>query len=171
MVSNMLRAFFRESSSPAEVLRRLNAALVADPNFSLLATLFAAVVDGEEGILVYANAGQEPPCILNPCGTATQLETTGMAIGILADAPYEERLLRVPSGHTLAAFTDGLTEIRMPDRRWMDPERAYERLAELAALEPEEIVRDMIVWARSMAIGGVLRDDAALVAIQFEGKH
>lgn len=169
MVSNMLRAFFRESSSPAEVLRRLNAALSADPEFTLFTTLFAAVVDGRDCSVVYANAGQEPPCILGPEGELTRLETTGVTIGVLPDARYEECRLEVPPGCTLAAFTDGLTEIRLADKTWIQPDAAYERLAELCALPPEEIVRDMIVWARSVAPGGILRDDAALLAIRFEG--
>lgn len=167
IVSNMLRAFFAESRSPADVLRRLNRALVEDPDFTSLATLFAATLDGETNTLVYANAGQETPCLLSPWGVVTPLEAAGPPVGSFADAEYAEGTHTVPRGHTLIAFTDGLTEVRLPDGSWMDPRRTYVKLAELAGSPPSAITRQMIAWARTVS-GGNLRDDAALLAITFE---
>ena len=168
VVSSMLRAFFAETRSPAVVLRRLNAVLVGDPDFSAFATLFAAIVDGAANTLVYANAGQEPPCLLSPLGNVTRLtDAGGLAVGTLPDEEYDEVTISVPPGHALIAFTDGLTEIRRPDGTWMDPKLLDVRLSELGGYPPHEITRRMLAWARTQA-GGRLRDDAALLAIEWE---
>jgi serine phosphatase RsbU (regulator of sigma subunit) len=168
VVSSMLRAFFAETRSPALVLRRLNAVLVGDPDFSAFATLFAAVVDGAANTLVYANAGQEPPCLLSPLGNVSRLEAVGgLAVGTLPDEEYEEAIVSVPPGHVLVAFTDGLTEIRRPDGNWMDPKLLDVRLSELGGHPPHEITRRVLAWARTQA-GGRLRDDVALLAIEWE---
>jgi serine phosphatase RsbU (regulator of sigma subunit) len=168
VVSSMLRAFFAETRSPALVLRRLNAVLVGDPDFSAFATLFAAIVDGAANTLVYANAGQEPPCLLSPLGNVSRLEAVGgLAVGTLPDEEYEEAIVSVPPGHVLVAFTDGLTEIRRPDGNWMDPKLLDVRLSELGGHPPHEITRRVLAWARTQA-GGRLRDDVALLAIEWE---
>ena len=169
VVSSMLRAFFTETRSPAEALRRLNTVLTTDGDFRTMATLFAAIVDGATCSVVYANAGQERPCILSPWGNVTILETTAMTLGSLPDDEIEERTLAVPPGHTLVAFTDGLTEVRQPDGSWMDPGLIYTRLAELGGYPPDQITREMLAWAKERS-GGDLRDDAALLAITFEEK-
>ncbi len=169
VVSSMLRALFAESRSPAAVLRRLNNALVEDPDFTSFTTLFAAIVDGEKNTVVYANAGQEEPCLLGPMGQIARLEVTGPVVGMLPESDYEERSLTVPPGHTLVAFTDGLTEIRQSDGTFVDPNRTYARLSEIGGYPPSAITRQMIAWARALS-GGKLRDDAALLAIEFEEK-
>jgi sigma-B regulation protein RsbU (phosphoserine phosphatase) len=76
VISSMLRAFFAETPSPAAALQRLNAVLTRSPDFRTMATLFAAIVDGAQNTVVYANAGQEPPCLVGPWGNVTVLETT-----------------------------------------------------------------------------------------------
>lgn len=167
VVSSMLRAFFAETRSPATALRRLNAALIEDPEFSSFATLFAAIVDGEQNTLTYANAGQEPPCLLSPTGNLVRLEATGLAVGTLPDEEYEEITVPVPPGHTLIAFTDGLTEIRLPDGSWMEPGLLYARLSEMGGWPPAEITRRTLAWARTQAAGR-LRDDAALLVVEWE---
>ncbi len=168
VVSSMLRAFFAETRSPAVVLSRLNAVLAADPDFSAFATLFVGIVDGAANTLIYANAGQEPPCLLSPLGNVTRLtEAGGLAVGTLPDEEYDELTVPIPPGHTLIAFTDGLTEIRRPDGTWMDPKLLDVRLSELGGHPPHEITRRVLAWARTQA-GGRLRDDAALLAIEWE---
>jgi sigma-B regulation protein RsbU (phosphoserine phosphatase) len=167
VLSSMLRAFFAESQSPGDVVRRLNAAVADDPEFPLLATLFAAVVDGPERSVVYANAAQEPPCVIGPWGNIALLESTGPAVGTFADTVYEERRIVVAPDYTLVAFTDGLTEIKLPDDTWMNPQRTYAKLAEMGGSPPGEIVRTLIEWARETSNEGRLRDDAALLAIAF----
>lgn len=168
VVSSMLRAFFAETRSPAVVLRRLNNVLVSDPDFPAFATLFAAIVDGAQNTLVYANAGQEPPCLLSPLGNITRLDAVGgLAVGTLPNEEYDEATIPVPPGHTLIAFTDGLTEIRRPDGTWMDPKLLDVRLSELGGNPPHEITRRTLAWARTQA-GGRLRDDVGLLAIEWE---
>jgi serine phosphatase RsbU (regulator of sigma subunit) len=170
MVSSMLRALFAESQSPANVVQRLNAALVDAPDFPLLATLFAAVVDGETGTVTYANAAQEYPCVVSAWGKVTRLEEASAAVGAFSDTRYREVTLSLAPGDTLVAFTDGLTEIRDHGNRWVDPGLVYTQLADLGGSPPQEVVNKVLAWARSIAAQGALRDDAALLAIRFEGR-
>jgi serine phosphatase RsbU (regulator of sigma subunit) len=53
---SMLRAVAQTSDSPGDVLRRVNDPLVTDIPANMFVTCFYAILDPENGRLVYANA-------------------------------------------------------------------------------------------------------------------
>jgi len=88
------------------VNRQLHTASLADR----FATLFYGVYDPATRLLRYASAGQHRPLLLRRDGTLAWLDTTGYPLGLFTDSAYEECSLRMSSGDTLIAYTDGVTE-------------------------------------------------------------
>jgi serine phosphatase RsbU (regulator of sigma subunit) len=74
------------------------------------ATAFLGVLDPEEGELVWCNAGHPPGLILEPRGSCRRLGTTGIPLGLFADADYGEQTGTVERGETLVLYSDGVTE-------------------------------------------------------------
>lgn len=114
------RAYAAVCDGPAEILRRLNA-LVEAQRFTLgSASLFVGLLDAERGRLCYANAGHEPPLLSHPDGDEEALDATGPLIGIVEDALYAEATLDFSPGDSLLLVTDGVTEARDPQGRFLD---------------------------------------------------
>jgi sigma-B regulation protein RsbU (phosphoserine phosphatase) len=99
-------------ASPAALLGWLNRRLVSflGGGSSIFISLVACLVDPTARTMRYANAGQTPPLLVSG-GAGTPLDSTGPAVGFVADAAYEERVVSLGSGDLLVFYTDGLVEV------------------------------------------------------------
>jgi len=76
-------------------------------------TAFHGVYDPPARTLDYALAGHLPPLVLRAKGAVEPLEATaGPPLGVVADAKYADRRIRLDEGDRLLLFTDGVTETR-----------------------------------------------------------
>ncbi len=83
---------------------------------SMFATVFLAVLDPEDGMLVHANAGQDPPVLWRASGAVPdRLAPTGPALGLLPDMRMEVARTGMLPGDMLFVYTDGVTEAIGPD--------------------------------------------------------
>ena len=63
-VHTMLRAAVQATLAPGEILARVNTLLASDIPAGMFVTCFFALLDSQGGRLRYANAGHEPPYLL-----------------------------------------------------------------------------------------------------------
>ena len=84
-----LAAQVLDSSSPGEVLERVNETLLARIPLNMFVTCFYAVLDPESGTLRYANAGHDPPYLWHG-GCCEELRARGMPLGLMPGMSYEE---------------------------------------------------------------------------------
>jgi serine phosphatase RsbU (regulator of sigma subunit) len=112
----MLRAVAQalDSSSPGEVLSRVNETLVARIPPNTFVTCFYCVVEPESGRLLYANAGHNLPCCRHGAAASTELEARGMPLGLMPGMNYEEKERVLASGECVFFYTDGLIEAHNP---------------------------------------------------------
>jgi serine phosphatase RsbU (regulator of sigma subunit)/predicted ester cyclase len=101
------------SSSPGEVLREVNEALVARIPQNMFVTCFYAILEPESATLSYANAGHDPP-YLQRRGEAEELRARGMPLGLMPGMGYEEKEVVLDSGEAALFYTDGLVEAHSP---------------------------------------------------------
>ena len=113
--SNMLRAVAQAlgSSSPGEVLSRVNETLLARIPPNMFVTCFYAVLDPESGTLRYANAGHDLP-YLHRRGEAEELRARGMPLGLMPGMGYEEKEIVLDVGEGVFFYSDGLVEAHDP---------------------------------------------------------
>jgi serine phosphatase RsbU (regulator of sigma subunit) len=112
---SMLRAVAQAlgSSSPGEVLGRVNETLVARIPPNTFVTCFYAILDPNSGSLTYANAGHNLPCCRR--GHATiDLEARGMPLGLMGGMSYEEKERVLAPAECVLFYTDGLVEAHDP---------------------------------------------------------
>jgi serine phosphatase RsbU (regulator of sigma subunit) len=80
-------------------------------DLGMFATLFFGVLDIQTGRLAYINAGHDPLFLLHPQGgVQDQLDATGPAVGISANAMFTVRHATIRPGETLFSYTDGIPE-------------------------------------------------------------
>jgi serine phosphatase RsbU (regulator of sigma subunit) len=115
--SNMLRAVAQAlaSSSPGEVLERVNGALVARVPSNMFVTCFYAIVDPKSGTLSYANAGHDLPYVRRSSGDAEELRARGMPLGLMPGMSYEENEIVLDAGESALFYSDGLVEAHHPN--------------------------------------------------------
>ena len=133
----LVRASAKESSSPAEVLEQVNDLLAPDAQGGMFVTLFYAILDPNTGMIIYSNAGHNPPILAHQGDqTITLLTRTGMALGVQEGSPIEECRLEIARGDFLVLYTDGVTEAFSADGTTFDYERLRQCVVETAFGEP-----------------------------------
>jgi sigma-B regulation protein RsbU (phosphoserine phosphatase) len=107
---SVLRASVPMAVSPAEGIRTANSLLSDESRDVLFVTLLYAQIDPVEGTFKYVNAGHNPPLLFhkkNGSGFLTQLQVSGMALGVDPDASYEEFEVNLHPGDFVLLYTDG----------------------------------------------------------------
>jgi serine phosphatase RsbU (regulator of sigma subunit)/predicted ester cyclase len=122
-----------DSSSPGEVLERVNEALTIRIPANMFVTCFYAVLDPNSGRLSYANAGHDLP-YLHHSGDCEELRARGMPLGLLPGMSYEEKEIELDVGEGVFFYTDGLVEAHDPKGEMF----GFPRLRALIAEHDEE---------------------------------
>jgi serine phosphatase RsbU (regulator of sigma subunit)/predicted ester cyclase len=99
-----------DSSSPREVLERVNETLFARIPPDMLVTCFYAILEPNSGRLVYANAGHDLPYMRSQGGSCEQLRARGMPLGFMPGMSYEEKEIVLEEGEAALFYSDGLVE-------------------------------------------------------------
>jgi serine phosphatase RsbU (regulator of sigma subunit)/predicted ester cyclase len=130
----MLRAVAQAlgSSSPGDVLRRVNDALFTDIPPNMFVTCFYAILDLDSGNLTYANAGHDLP-YLHHGNDCEELRARGMPLGLMLGMGYEEKDITLQAGETALFYSDGLVEAHDPKGEMFGFPRLRELVAEHGA--------------------------------------
>ena len=152
-----------DSSSPGEVLSRVNETLVARIPSNMFVTCFYAVLDPDNASLSYANAGHDPP-YLQRRGEAEELRARGMPLGLMPGMGYEEKETIMEAGEAALFYSDGLVEAHDPKGEMF----GFPRLQALVAEHAEGSVVDYLMEElRSFTgEGWEQEDDITLVALR-----
>ena len=99
-------------SQPEAVLNSVNRRLLLDTHSGLYITIFYGILDPATGVILYCNAGHNPPHLYSnsPEKVVRSLPATGMAIGILPDVSWTRGQEQLEPGETLVLYTDGVSE-------------------------------------------------------------
>src|SRR5919107_4568 len=126
-----------DSSSPGEMLRRVNEALVPSIPDNMFVTCFYAILDPTSGSLRYANAGHDVP-YLHRSGDTEEMRARGMPLGLMPEMGYEEKEIVLDSGEAAFFYSDGLVEAHNPQGEMFGFPRLRALVAEHAQKESLE---------------------------------
>ncbi len=100
-----------EPLAPRAVLEDLNPRLLTDVSAQgLFVTAAYALLDTHTGRLRFASAGHPPAVCARANGETRALERSGPALGLYADARYQETVLDLEKGDRVFFYTDGLLD-------------------------------------------------------------
>jgi sigma-B regulation protein RsbU (phosphoserine phosphatase) len=108
---SMLRAVAQAlgSSSPGDVLGRVNDSLVSYFPPDMFVTCFYSILDPKSGSLRFAHAGHDLP-YLHRNGDAEELRARDIPLALMPEMGYEEKETLVEAGEAALLFGDGLVE-------------------------------------------------------------
>ena len=137
-----LRAFAKTSSSPAEILEKLNNELYSDLNEFQYVTMLLVHINNTTNEIKYAGAGHVPAYLINSIGEVEHtLKSTGIPLGFKKDEHYENsEIAGITSKNILVLLTDGLIEAQDEHEN----EFGYERILNLIKSQRNETSEDII---------------------------
>lgn len=164
--ASLLQAFVGEGYPLDELLARTNRLLCerlgSSGNF---VTLFIARFDPEKRELRYSVAGHNPAMLIRENRIDLLHCNKGLPLGIEASAEYEEYVLQIEAGDTLAIYSDGVTEAQTPQAGLFGEERLQQILQEHRGAPSQAIIdavrKDVGVHMR----GAEAFDDMTLVVV------
>jgi serine phosphatase RsbU (regulator of sigma subunit) len=130
-----LAAEASDSSSPGEVLERVNETLLTRIPPNMFVTCFYAILEPNSGHLSYANAGHDPPYLRRRAGDCEELRARGMPLGLMPGMGYEEKEITLEAGEAVLFYSDGLVEAHDPNGEMFGFPRLQALMAEYAAEE------------------------------------
>lgn len=162
----------RNSVNAADLLRRLNHAMMRSFSRGKFITITCAFLDTQRHTLSLARGGHEPPllCRTHNVPEFEFLESKGLAIGIskpeIFDATITEISRPFELGDVLVLYTDGLTEACNPAGEEFGQARLAAAVNGARHAPADEINRAVLNDLESFTGTSVFADDLTIVAIK-----
>ncbi len=163
--------------TPEQVLRAIDSAIRQVGDHNVLMTAFAAVFDSMNGILHYANAGQNFPYVIKLGATriledASIIAASGNPLGDRNIATEIRRgSLQLRPGDLFVCFTDGVVERANPSGKLFGDRRLRSALTGQPLPDGPALarLRDLVVnTLEAYAEGVIAEDDMTLVLCQYD---
>jgi sigma-B regulation protein RsbU (phosphoserine phosphatase) len=165
----VLRTVARAGGGAAEIMSAANAALCEDNAEAMFVTVAFAIVDARTGEAEIASAGHEEIYRVSGAGRIYKVAPMGPALGLFDGARFGARTERLASGDWIVFATDGVTEAFSATGEVFGNDRLEERIAELAASGPGEMIAGVSATIAAFARGVPQSDDLTGLALRFEG--
>ena len=162
-----LRTLGIQETSPAEVLRKLNEALLRqrpDRRFCTVAYASLQVNGGGSAEVCLSSGGHPLPLVLRADGTVEAVGEPGTLLGVLAEVSLTDTAVRLQRGDVMVLYTDGVTEARGP-RGMFGSDALASVLASCAGLDAKSVAA-RIESAVLEIQEGHPRDDIAILAVR-----
>jgi sigma-B regulation protein RsbU (phosphoserine phosphatase) len=153
-----------DTTSPLEVLERVNRLYIHNINFTTFVTIFFGKYDPATRILTYANAGHNSAYVHRAGGgTETWLHPTGPAIGLLEGFETRAAEVQLDPGDVLVLYTDGVTEASNGEGLGLGEDGLSEIVNRHAGATAEGLIQQILLGLKEFTAGDPLTDDATLV--------
>lgn len=174
LVKYGLRAYVSAGLTPAQVLRNLNHLYVETSVFDKefpdsFVSVFLGIVDSEHRIMTYASAGHEAVMLMSADQAPELLPATAPIVGVFEESHnlFHQRFVPLqPGNSTLVATTDGVTEARRPDGRFINRD-AIKTCLDFNRALPAQEQADALLRATYDFCDGNPQDDIAIIVARF----
>lgn len=166
----VIRATALRQLSPAVCLQQSNELLCRESVNDMFVTVFYAILNIHTGELVYCNGGHNRPVMIQTDGVVSMLPLTGgMALGVMPEAEYVQKTLRLNPGDALFLYTDGISEAMDAAHQPYGDERLLETCRRMKGQTPRRMVEIMSQSVAEFVKGAQPSDDMTMLALTYKG--
>lgn len=151
---------------PTEVANRLNRVYPMNPEARLFFTIIYGIIDTSNGEFRYVAAGHPGPLVVRQGGAVEMHEATGIPIGVLEQAPYDEGRVQLHAGDRLFAYTDGIYEERDADDQEFGLDRLRQTLGDSRGEALPEAIDGLLDRVGDWHGERHFRDDVTLLGVE-----
>jgi len=155
-------------AQPSQVLNTLNEYFQMSRYNDLYFTIWYGVYNKNTKKLTYSSAGHPPAILITQTPTAKplSLKTSGLPIGIIPDAVYQDDSCTVEQHSELYVFSDGVYEITQKDQKVRTLNNFVELLVGLSGqAKIAQVVANTVAIAK---YGDQFEDDFSLLQVRFD---
>jgi serine phosphatase RsbU (regulator of sigma subunit)/DNA-binding NarL/FixJ family response regulator len=145
--STLIRTYAKQYPTlPALSISTVNERILSDSRSGMFVTTFYAVLEPNTGRIRYVNAGHNPPILISSQKgkRVDRLQSTGMALGVMGEMIWKQKVTRLLPGDLLVMYTDGITDAQDPHGQFYGEQRLLQviRRCNCSAQETLEIILD-----------------------------
>jgi len=170
MLMSNLQATFRSqvlvNDDCAICIRRTNKLLYRSTESTKFATMIYGALDPKTGQIKYTNGGHDCPILFKKNQEPTELESTGLILGIFEESEYTQESIQLETGDLLLIFSDGITEAMNSDLEMYGTNRLLELVQTQADKPVSEIGSIILESVREHAGSNTQSDDITLMLIK-----
>ena len=169
LASTLIRTFaIQYPALPAFALNAVNRRILSDTRGSMYVTAFYGVLEPEIGRLRYVNAGHNPPIVISTQRgkRVDWLPRTGMALGVVEEAAWQQRIVKFIPGDTLILYTDGITEAQNSHGIYYGEHRLLEAAKAKAGCSAVEIQDFLLADVHHFTNQVTRQDDMTLMVVE-----
>ncbi|MBN1948631.1 MAG: SpoIIE family protein phosphatase, partial [Candidatus Cloacimonetes bacterium] len=175
---SLLRAAVRTQSreescliKPDRVLTEVNDELARDNEICMFVTLFCGVIDLDRGVLNYASAGHNPPCLIRKTGEILMLDQARSSpLGWKQNNDYSNLSLDLQQEDLLFCYTDGVVEALNQAGEFYTEDKLVSLLSGLNTRYPAEVNKAVLDSVLEFQTGLEQSDDIALLCFRYKKK-
>jgi sigma-B regulation protein RsbU (phosphoserine phosphatase) len=165
MARYMIQAYFGEDPDPEHVIAELNSALCGYIPVGRFVTLVYGILDTNADTFSYINAGHESPLLhTGSDGKVEYLQSSGPAVGALAEAAYATTTIDFQPGDMLIFYTNGATDARC-EGKFLGADGIRKIVTTHIRKSAHDLPAAVVSSIRNYA-NGYLSDDVAIFVIE-----
>jgi serine phosphatase RsbU (regulator of sigma subunit)/anti-sigma regulatory factor (Ser/Thr protein kinase) len=173
----MARTAFKMSAlaSPDSIgptMARVNQFLCESNPQQMFVTALAGILDLRTGRVEYADAGHEPPFIVQPSRAVVKVDKVGgLVLGFIPGEEYRSGTMQLNPGDTLVLYTDGVTEAMNVDHELFGADAIERTLSQTGqAADSEAIINALLEDVRVFVGEAEQHDDITMLVIKYRGR-
>jgi serine phosphatase RsbU (regulator of sigma subunit)/anti-sigma regulatory factor (Ser/Thr protein kinase) len=173
----MARTAFKMSAlaSPESIgltMARVNQFLCESNPQQMFVTALAGILDLRTGQVEYADAGHEPPFIMQSSGAVRMLDKVGgLVLGFIPGEEFRSGTMQLNPGDTLVLYTDGVTEAMNVDHELFGADAIERTLSQTGqGADSEAIIKAVLEDVRVFVGEAEQHDDITMLVIQYRGR-
>jgi len=171
VAKTLLKTEGQRLGEPDKMLFSVNNILASGNESCMFTTVFCAILDITTGNVRFANAGHNPPLMIDSQGVRYLAPKPGLMLGAMTDTVFVTERLTLEPNAVLFLYTDGVTEAKNPE----DALYGEERLLKALQCAPPGDVADLTHYISSEvahhAGGASQSDDITMLAIKMAKKR
>lgn len=171
VTKTLIKATAKAGISPAEILTQVNRELASGNDAAMFVTIFCGILNTDTGEIHYANAGHNPPLLIDTEGKVAYLQKSGeLVLGVMEEICYRVESLRLEAGERLFMYTDGVTEAMNSRDELFSEERLEKELSLLARRPIQGLITSLMQRIKDFSGEALQSDDITMMVLQYKGE-
>ncbi len=166
--NTLIRTYATQYSTlPSFALGMANERILLDTRSGMFVTAFYGVLEPDTGRMRYVNAGHNPPYLYSTQKkkTVDWLRSTGMALGVMEDATWGQKVVKFFPGDVLLLYTDGITDAQDKTGRYYGERRLQDVVRSMRDCSANAILDTLLKDLQRFTGGMPQQDDITLVVV------
>jgi len=168
VTKTLINAHTASGMTPDQILTEVNENLCHDNDSAMFVTVFLGILDVRTGEIVYSNGGHNLPYIISREEGIKQIDnTSGIALGVMENAEFHSRKIKLSKNEILYLYTDGVTEAMDIDFQEFTEQRLETLLHKTGDKSSKVILENTLEIVRDFTGEAEQSDDITLLVLRY----